>query len=120
MTKVARVKYARPWGLDGFSIQGRSQTCFFHRKTNALARTVEAAWIELDQQKLQNVFVRWKKVLEIIIADDGDNMQVAQRKGKLFSVPSDDVENIDDDDCEDVNDEVEQGFNFSDGHDPDK
>ena len=92
----------------------------FRRETNALARTVEAAWIELDQQKLQNVFVRWKKVLEIIIADDGDNMQVAQRKGKLFSVPSDDVENIDDDDCEDVNDEVEQGFNFSDGHDPDE
>ena len=93
---------------------------FFRRETNALARTVEAAWIELDQQKLQNVFIRWKKVLELIIADDGDNIQVSQTRGKLFSVPSDDFENIDDDDCEDVDDEVEQGFNFSDGHDPDE
>ena len=41
-------------------------------------------------------------------------MQVAQRRDEIFSVQSDDIENVDDDNTVDPDNEFDQGFNFGD------
>ena len=41
------------------------------------------------------MFRRWKFVLNLIIEDDGDNLKVESKRGKLFRAPSDEAENID-------------------------
>jgi len=62
---------------------------------DALARTVEKAWYDLEEIKLSNVFRRWKFVLDLIIEDEGDNLKVESKRGKLFRAPSDEAETID-------------------------
>ena len=54
---------------------------------SALCSTVEDAWGELDPVKLQNVYTRWKMVLDLIIEDDGGNRLVEARRGKLYREP---------------------------------
>ena len=66
----------------------------------ALWRTCKAAWDEFDPQKLTNVFERWKKVLDLIIEDEGGNGLVESKRGKLFSAPSAEAETPEFDDDE--------------------
>jgi hypothetical protein len=61
---------------------------------DALARSVNNALRELQDVKLSNVFRRWKFVLDLIIEDEGDNLKVESKRGKLFRAPSGEVENI--------------------------
>ena len=66
---------------------------------NALCKTVEDAWGELDPVKLQNVYTRWKMVLDLIIEDNGGNRLVEARRGKLYREPS--AEELEDGDAAD-------------------
>ena len=66
------------------------------KEPNALARTVNKAWEELEPAKLTNVFNRWKLVLDLIIDDDGGNQKVESKRGKLFRAPSEHDECIND------------------------
>ena len=67
-----------------------------HRKDpDALGRTVDEAWDALEDVKLQNVYGRWLKVLDLIIEGDGGNDLIEARRGKLFSVPSEEAEVLD-------------------------
>ena len=61
------------------------------KEPNALARTVNKAWEELEPVKLTNVFNRWKLVL-----DDGGNQKVESKRGKLFRAPPEEAEVIED------------------------
>ena len=65
------------------------------RERDALARTVEEAWSEMDPVKLTNVWNRWRLVLDLIIEDDGGNRKVESKRGKLFRAPPDHDECID-------------------------
>lgn len=76
------------------------------REKEALWRTVEKAWDELEPVKLTNVYNRWRLVLDLIIQDEGGNRLVESKRGKLFSVPSDEPETPEVDD--DVEGEDEQ------------
>ena len=62
----------------------------FRNRTHvkSLWRTCETAWEELETAKISNVYGRWKKVLDLIIEDEGGDRLVEARRGKLFSVPS--------------------------------
>jgi hypothetical protein len=59
-----------------------------HRKNrsdvNALARTVEATWESFDSAVFSNVYRRWKKILSLILADNGDNTLVDSHRGELL------------------------------------
>ena len=66
---------------------------------SALCSTVEDAWGELDPVKLQNVYTRWKMVLDLIIEDDGGDRLVEARRGKLYREPS--AEELEDGDAAD-------------------
>ena len=75
----------------------------------ALARTVRKGWDDLEDIKLANVWERWKLVLDLIIADNGGNSKVESKRGKLYSAPSgeaEDLENVDEAE-EDAIDEAE-------------
>lgn len=62
------------------------------REKEALWGTVEKAWEQLEPIKLTNVYARWRLVLDLIIEDEGGNSLVESRRGKLFSVPSTELE----------------------------
>ena len=66
------------------------------KEPHALARTVNKAWEELEPVKLTNVFNRWKRVLDLIIDDDGGNRKVESQRGKLFRAPPEEAEVIED------------------------
>ena len=66
------------------------------KENNALARTVDKAWEELEPVKLTNVFNRWKLVLDLIIDDEGGNRKVESKRGKLFRAPPEEAEVIED------------------------
>jgi len=51
---------------------------------NALARTVEEVWHEIDPIKLQKVYRRFELVLSLIIADHGDNKSIDKHRGELM------------------------------------
>ena len=51
------------------------------RERDALARTVEEAWREMEPVKLTNVWNRWRLVLDLIIEDDGGNRKVESKRG---------------------------------------
>ena len=71
-----------------------------HRKEKeALCRTVEKAWEDLDPIKLTNVYNRWKMVLDLIIEDNGGDALVESKRGKLFHVPSEEAEDLDEGDA---------------------
>ena len=59
---------------------------------NALLRTVDRAWEDLDSVKLANVWNRRRLVLDLIIDDGGDNRLVKSKRGKLFCAPSEEAE----------------------------
>jgi hypothetical protein len=70
-------------------------------KVETLARTIEATWDAFDSQVFANVYGRWKKVLDLIIADHGDNSLVDSHRGELFVplvMPQFGVVNYDSDD----------------------
>jgi hypothetical protein len=50
----------------------------------ALHRSVERAWISFNSEKITKVYQRWKKVLDLIIVDHGDNKLVDSHRGELF------------------------------------
>ena len=63
-------------------------------EANALCNTVEKAWGKLDPIKLQNVYSRWKMVLDLIIKDNGGVRLVESKRGKLYRAPSDEMETL--------------------------
>ena len=63
-----------------------------HKEAAALAATVEMSWEALEPIKLVNVYKRWKKVLKLIIEDEGGDRLVESKRVKLFSAPSGDVD----------------------------
>ena len=64
-------------------------------ETQALARTVQKSWDELEPVKLANVYNCWKLVLDLIIEDEGGDRLVESRRGKLYGAPSDEAEVLD-------------------------
>ena len=66
------------------------------KERDALARTVDDAWREMDPIKLTNVWNRWRLVLDLIIEDDGGNRKVESKRGKLFRAPPEEPECIHD------------------------
>jgi hypothetical protein len=50
----------------------------------ALQRSVERAWISFNHEKITKIYKRWKKVLDLIIADNGDNKLVDSHRGELL------------------------------------
>ena len=66
------------------------------KEANCLARTVDRAWEDLEPVKLENVWNRWRLVLDLIIEDDGGNQLVESKRGKLFRAPPDEAEVIED------------------------
>ena len=65
-------------------------------KSNMLDRTVDAAWTDLEQVKLENIWNPWRLVLGLIIDDGDGNRLVESKRGKLFRAPSDEAEIIED------------------------
>ena len=66
------------------------------KDTNCLAKTVDTAWNDLDPVNLENVWNRWRLVLDLIIDDDGGNRLVESKRGKLFHAPPEEAEVIED------------------------
>ena len=64
------------------------------QELNALCATVMKAWEELDSVKLTNVYERWKMVLDLILKDDGGDKFVEANRGKLFRAPSQEAEDL--------------------------
>ena len=64
----------------------------------ALCKTVTAAWGNLEEEKLKNVYERWKLVLDLIIADNGGDRLIESNRGKLFRAPSDETEDLEEND----------------------
>ena len=64
---------------------------------NALARTVDRAWDDLDSVKLANILNRWWLVLDVIIDDNGGNRTEESKRGKLSRDPPEEVEIIQED-----------------------
>ena len=54
------------------------------KEKNALARTVDRAWDDLDPVSLANILNRWWLVLDVIIDDNGGNRTEESKRGKLF------------------------------------
>ena len=75
-------------------------------EAKALCNTVEEAWKQLDSIKLQNVYNRWKMVLDLIIEDNGGDRLIEAKRGKLYRAPSPEMEDLDEDrESRDVNDD---------------
>jgi hypothetical protein len=74
-------------------------------EVNALWRSMQAAWDGISQTALTNVYRRWLKVLDLTEQAGGSNHLVKTQRGRLFVVPSDEAEALDDGDEEDVVDE---------------
>jgi hypothetical protein len=51
----------------------------------ALVPKVEEAWSQYDSSVFHSIFGRWLKVLQLVIADKGDNSLVNSHRGMLFS-----------------------------------
>ena len=66
------------------------------KELKALCRTVDRAWDKLEAIKLENVYNRWKMVLDLIIEDGGGNSKVESKRGKLYREPSNEAENLED------------------------
>ena len=50
------------------------------KEAEALCKTVNVAWKQLDPVKLGNVYKRWKLVLDLIIEDKGGNAKVESKR----------------------------------------
>ena len=62
---------------------------------NALCNTVMSAWGEFESVKLENVYERWKLVLDLIIKDNGGDRLIKANRGKLYREPYLEVDNHD-------------------------
>ena len=58
---------------------------------NALARTVDRAWDDLESVKLTNALNRLWLVLDLIINENSDNRLVDLKREKLFVTPLEEV-----------------------------
>ena len=54
------------------------------KEKNALARTVDRAWDDLDPVSLANILNRWWLVLDVIIDDNGGNRTEESKRGNIF------------------------------------
>ena len=90
------------------ALQSVVETLHFRKRMQlgALAETVEEAWDKLEPIKLENVYNRWKMVLDLIIEDEGGNAKVETKRGKLFREPSREAECLGDDDETTEEDEI--------------
>ena len=84
------------------ALQNVVEKLHFRQRTQveALCRTVEEAWTKLETVKLENVYTRWLKVLDLIIEDDGGDRFVESKRGKLYNEPPDKIVSLDDDDAD--------------------
>jgi len=75
----------------------------------ALCRTVDRAWDKLEAIKLENVYNRWKMVLDLIIEDarGNSNSKVESKCGKVYRKPSNEAENLEDEGTMEMNDIVD-------------
>ncbi len=48
-----------------------------------LALSVQEAWLNLPALTLNKVFNRIPQILELIVANDGDNLQVEEQRGLM-------------------------------------
>ncbi len=53
------------------------------RITEVLALSVQEAWLNLPALTLNKVFNRTPQILELIVANDGDNLQVEEQRGLM-------------------------------------
>ena len=60
----------------------------------ALANTVVNAWKQFESIKLENVYNRWKMVLDLIIEDEGGDANIESKRSKLFRAPTEEEENL--------------------------
>ena len=51
-------------------------------RNDTLAESIEEAWDLVEPEKLTNIYMRWKKVLELIIKGKGDNQLVEKCRNK--------------------------------------
>ena len=65
------------------------------KEVGALARTVESAWDNLKKVKLENVWGRWKNVLNLIIEANGGDDLIESKRGKLYLEPPAEAECLD-------------------------
>ena len=77
-------------------------------EVQALARTVERGWDELQPVKLENVYRQWKLVLDLIIEDKGGNAKVETKRGKPFCAPLSEAKNLDQAEEEEAPTEAEE------------
>ena len=86
------------------------------KNPDALWWTMERAWEMLVPKKLNNIYERWKLILELIIEDEGGNHLIESKRGKLYSNIPEEAETLEDveamvagdDDYEQSEDEAEQ------------
>ena len=64
----------------------------------ALANSVNKAWDELEPIKLENIYNRWKTVLDLIIKEEGGDGNIESKRGKLFPAPLEGAKCLDRDD----------------------
>ena len=62
------------------------------QELTTLCSTVTRAWDKLDLVKLDNVYKRWKLVLDLILKDGGGNKFIKSNRGKIFRAPSREAE----------------------------
>jgi hypothetical protein len=53
------------------------------RTTEALALSVQEAWLNLPASTLNKIFTRIPRVLELIVVNNGDNLQVEEQQGLM-------------------------------------
>ena len=78
------------------------------KEAEALCGTVREAWKQLDPVKLENVYNRWKMVLDLIIEDEGGNAKVESKRGKLYREPPPEAECLEKEEANDANAEAEE------------
>ena len=61
---------------------------------HVVQNTVMNAWGELESIKLENIYERWKLVLDLIIEDNGGNQLIEAMYVKFYQEPSPEVEDL--------------------------
>ena len=81
----------------------------------SLWKTMQSAWDLISAQALTNVYARWIKVLDLIIEGEGSSHLVEKKRGRFFSVPSDEAEVFDGAEDGDVDGSDVEGEDEDDG-----
>ena len=89
----------------------------FGRRVHAesLWKTMQSVWDIISAQALTNVYARWIKVLDLIIEGEGSSHLVEKKRGRFFSVPSDEAEVFDGAEDGDVDGSDAEGEDEDDG-----